>query len=342
MEQFIDLGGSVDSCGVWGIPPHETGLEKYSPSQVAGWLKDSHENRWHNVPSLFFIEQVITISSTATLSDLYLLEKGARFVIDCRGWGYDPLKEGKSIFWCARMHQKYSRNGLFIDFISTLATTVCPQFARGMRWEDDLVVGSSKLAAYLRTCQKKYQKREDQINLVESVTRRRIANWSRRSGGWHSILTKFGMKIVTRKGKDCRNVRSVHTSEGEVCYGTVKGVTFVNGKISRNLFGLKVIKVGNTCFAWEDSFNDHNEGKTVKEAISAFLSRTGIKSTTVSFAMVLEAKDFCIAGTKQWLLQNIPHLGFLLQPYHKWSDVPSDLMQIQFEFESRKWFKGRL
>jgi hypothetical protein len=290
------------------------------------------------------------VSNTATLKDLYLLEKGAKFVMECRGWGYNPLEDGKSIFWCAKMYRKYHSKGhvfrffgnsKFIDFISNHANKINQNFAREMRWEDE-VVGSSNLAKYLRSCQNKYKAREEQTNLVASATRNLVANWTRRSGGWHSILTKFGMKIVTRKGKDCKNVSDAHTSEGRVCYGTVKGATYVNGKLARKVRDLNVVKVGKTCFAWEQDFVDHNEGKTVKEAVSAFLSRTGIKGNKISFAMVVAAKGFCIAGTKRWLLQNLPHLGSLLKPYTEWAQVPNDLMDEEFEFESRKWFKGRV
>lgn len=345
MWQFIASGGTLDAAGVWGICPYDVYLEQWSPVQVAGWLAAAHNRRWDNVPNLQQIQRWVDVSNTATLTHLKQMSQGAEFLDYCAEWGYYPLKQGKSIFWAFRMSQKFAypcnSNASWLDWICARATKV------GASKYPHQVSGevTHPLAKHLVASWNKGRARKNRY-YAANRNLKRLQPWTRNYRVWSTPYTQTVARHLLLLGGNFSTTYNVQTTAGTIRVSQYHGGELLafNGKeiTPRTVAGVKIVKIADTVFAWKDSFRDHAEGRNVKEAVDVLTGRVGIHSTSISFAMVRKAKGYCLPGTRQWLLANMPFLGTLLQPYRNWDEVPSDIMNHVWEFASRSWLKGRL
>ena len=361
---YLAHGGTFDGMGVWGICPYASIWGQFPPAQVAGWLRDAHKNRADNLPSIKDILRWVEIHPTAALADLYRLSNGAYFCRDAKKWGWNPLSQGKSIFWCAR---QYRKPGALIKYADKYGKHPSREFVKFSDSNGPETPGNPGLWGYAVKCREKWNKRKwlkapnvrfFNAKFLKNVPLRHTGQstypFHSRKAAEYAVTSKETMSLRNKlhRGFSRAELDDENTSIGRVFFAQLaKGGEVIghNGHLitPRTLAnGLNCAKIDGVWFVWRHSFAKHNEGKTLKAAVAAYQARKAVNGTDVSFSMVRAAKGYCLAGTKAFLNRaGLLHLYRLLQPFSCWEDLQSsapELMDTVWQFKSRDVFAGHL
>ena len=174
-------------------------------------------------------------------------------------------------------------------------------------------------------------------------------------GRWGSQRQlKFVAKKLAIRNKEKLSSSSIHnTSIGEILeIVCVSGKTLLYSFFSGEKLELKTFRNTKVClaegygiktyFAWREgfSFGDHVEGNSLREAIEKLKERKSIAGLSMSLRMIWEQRAFCFQGTLSFLEDRMPHVARLISEYFCWEDVPSDILDIIWDLDSRDIFKG--
>lgn len=96
-------------------------------------------------------------------------------------------------------------------------------------------------------------------------------------------------------------------------------------------------KVGDTFFCFEPGTIVHGEGATLIEAANALARnmagylRQGepVRFKDIAYGQG-KLRAWCLAGTRRFLSEKAPHLGRMINGYSSWSEVPKDVMNIEW------------
>ena len=119
--------------------------------------------------------------------------------------------------------------------------------------------------------------------------------------------------------------------------------TFILHK-GRRLKDYWVCRIDAIWFVWKDDFVDHLEASSLKDAIERIEKRRKKDNLILCFNDVRNDRTgtagFCISGTKGFLERRMPFAYRLLAPYSNWSEVPAEIMEIDFHLADKSIFNG--
>ncbi|MCC6323907.1 hypothetical protein IT400_03910 [Candidatus Nomurabacteria bacterium] len=113
----------------------------------------------------------------------------------------------------------------------------------------------------------------------------------------------------------------------------------------RQVGGFNVCQVGKTWFVWSGDFANHIEGTGNLKSIIELAERRKKKDS-----LILTLNDvrndrsgtagFCLYGIKCFLQVRMPHVYNLVKDYNSWSEIPEEIMAIEWPLVSKKIFRG--
>lgn len=173
------------------------------------------------------------------------------------------------------------------------------------------------------------------------------AGYANRSSYTFKSVKAFCYSAKTRKSVQTAyygNHRAINTSAGSIyTVGTQLIVVPMKGYYptgefhfikARNVAGVNVAKVNDTVFAWTESFTEHIEAPTVKEAVTKLLKIKKVKGGTLCLNDVRNDKSgtagYCLAGTQSFARYRMPFLYRMIKDYNSWGEVPADIMELEF------------
>lgn len=343
MAVFVNNGGSLDSCGVYGVSPYE-GFEGLSPLKAAEFQRAAWGQRWDNVPT--YHANLITVNDDCSFSDYLMLHCGAGMLAKLNEYG---IKTNASLFTLARkvpcyahpseskwLHRKIAANFSFknkahMDWASNWRNELHKFASHGNRSFQKLVKDDKKY----EESKKKYRWFREENYLKNDKLIAYCLNKPGYPGEYTTIkgvyrrfkiyYTSFGRMAVGRKFLHCK-------SEGVVYSGRIKKF----GQFS-------AAKVNKKYFIWvtQEGFETHIEDYFFKKGLQKLqekLSKSEEKNNIlergiISFRSFRQMTSSCLEGTKSWLWDNgYYHFYNLLSEFDTWSEVfATDVADIKFE-----------
>lgn len=376
MEEFINLGGSIDGCGVWGIDPTDSWVEVQTPASIVNLLNLEHNHRWDNISR-----------------DVRLVSQAGLIISDDINWAcWKALSSGQS---CQNICQ--------LAGITTNLTVMQLGWMKTSKWKNFVAQNATKYPASPNSYYGKNSiaygdffgvslQDVGEISYVAGFDDSNITNpvWWKAKHDYlkfkqrreihgqvpHISPALLSLKVLARllqidrierpewKGgnpRKCRKTAIFQTLNTSVQRRTTTaGSIWYSGNLlmqeSANSFKpLKVRKVGlhniasatygtehkKVIFAWLDNdFLHHAEGSSVREAISKLEGRTKIKGLKMSLNDIKTNSSFCFAGVKNFLADKMKHIYNLVSGFSYWEDVPEEILNIEWDLVSRKIFMG--
>lgn len=376
VRSFVANGGNFDSNGHRGLCPYNssyspTKVEEICPVQYGRWVKltgrgddcfgqtywSVYSSRYEYATSLFtvcnnvpsFLAQ-FSISETCDAKSLAIAFRGhlisllfAECGIECKlsfltlgRWSQskvDSLVLAKGVPASAEVWSSFA-NGLARAEKVELGMTLSPalQYALkcglnrvGRRKQDNEIHHNSVVE------RKRQPRNTAAANLLLKHGAGRFSqNWLVNSS--HIIITNAGSCHEFRDG-------SVAICRGAKC-------TTFDTVVTDGIATATVIGWGNNLyhFAWIISAGfkaSHMESTdSVQDALRKLAKRKNIHSGLISLNDVRNDKSgtlgYCITGSKSFLRKAMPHIYNLISEYHNWSDVPADIMSIEWNLHDPK------
>jgi len=181
--------------------------------------------------------------------------------------------------------------------------------------------------------------------------------WSGPVGSVKNLPSRLMAAAMRNKKEYFRssNLKGNPTSVGRI-YETNDGLLIhqkdYEPKTSKTVFGRKIradlsaLKIEEIWFVWnpENGFQNHMEAASLKEAVRLWenRSRKG-EPRPLSLNDVRNDRSgtsgFCLAGTKGFLENRMPHVYRLISAYASWNEVPAGIMSTVWDVDF-KVFKG--
>lgn len=380
IEEFLLLGGSIDGCAVWGIDPNASWVEVQSPAAIVNLLNLEHNHRWDNISTAVrYVSQAgLIISDDINWASWKALALGQQRQHTCSlagittnltvmqlGW----MKNSKWEFFVAQNATKFPAkskyNNIEISYGYLFGVSL-----KGMEelydsdkeehylsgFDDSQVTNPVWLKAkrdYL-----KYQQRRTIYRQVAYSTHvlhsekvfakiakthyldLRIANHAKFRRMYNKInrsITTAGIILHSGNLVYLQTETSVRNKFLKVRKVGLYNVASATYAVQKGSFDVEYKKV---VFAWTDSFQNHAEGSSVKEAITKLEGRSRIKGLIMSLNDIRNNANFCFAGTKQFLANRMRHVYELVKGFSSWNEVPEEIVNIQWELVSRDIFAG--
>lgn len=124
-----------------------------------------------------------------------------------------------------------------------------------------------------------------------------------------------------------------YSNQGNVKWEEIPTKTLSNGYIAAKIWKITFV------FPIRGQ-NDHAEGNSVKDAVSKLTARQLAaakkysllegKGGEISLSEIKDSFGYCLPGTKQWCEKHTPHIYHLLKDFHRWSDVPETILNIDW------------
>lgn len=119
--------------------------------------------------------------------------------------------------------------------------------------------------------------------------------------------------------------------------------TFILHK-ARRIKDYWVCQIDKIWFVWKDDFIDHMEATSLKDAFEKIEKRRKKDNLILCFNDVRNDRTgtagYCISGTKSFLQNRMLFAYRLLAAYQNWSDVPSEIMELDFHLADKSIFNG--
>jgi hypothetical protein len=243
-------------------------------------------------------------------------------------------------------------------FISTEACVAQLSYANG-------------LMKYWINCEIKRRNRRLYENKVQEVTWEKQRNYKLKSKKAIEFCFRTNKPIFIGHidKKVWVNCSHQTTSIGDVCY-MADGIDFsfrgqITGQKRRNTYwsqydffftqakklkgywvarelSLKTNK--DVFFIWENSFSDHIEANSLREGLELIQKRIKKKSLILCLNDVRNDRTgtagYCLAGTKSFAQARMPFMYRLISQYNNWSDIPEEIMSLEFHLASKSIFNG--
>jgi len=350
MREFISLGGTLDSNGVWGLNPYgehtyKEGKTAYvhcglTPQQAASFLSQSYDCRWDNLGLM--PRGAYEVHSDCDYTTFKVLQRGQERKLCWKQRGldlsdYSLLSLGwkkENWFW-----KKFAR-----EF--TFANEEMKEFVlEGMFYFDNLVLATKNVAS------------KDMFKFIEDWERHTSKPQIEEEGSsrptpntifgvmvllklpYYSNKTKYKLWLEhTSVGYVCITDKHIHLTDSKKRYRSGENKMLKSYRI-RTVGAYKVCKIGNIVFVWEGDFSSHVEANTVRNGIET-LVRKKTKSEEkkramkgfLTFRTWKEFTSSCLAGTKSFLQDEAPFLERLLKEFNSWEEVlDSDIADLEFQ-----------
>jgi hypothetical protein len=354
-REFVHSGGQFDSCGSWGIYP-KTGIELEAqdvPADFAGKMLALIGRADYDYQGLLLSVHTEGIVPK-TRAEFHSLVRGVRRQELARLAKTSPK---------STMRLGWMTDKKFLFYMILTSTVVGEKTSydsfNGMTFYD--IEGEE----YFSMGEQKflenpiYKSWLNKRPTEEQMEFRRLSH--------EAVCMTHGIKKVPnrllaaalRHNKsyvDRHNYESVNTSVGTI-YDSGDGNTLVYIKkwdnataqtiIGRKLKnGLSTTKIENMWFVWDSTqgFRHHIENALLKEALNMWENRSRkgeprpLTLNDVRNDMYGTA-GFCLAGTKAFLQNRMPHVYHLVKKYSSWDQIPAEIMTIKWDIDF-KIFKG--
>ena len=375
IARYEAAGGLYDSCGVWGHSPNELQSafdRNLSPESLALICK-----LWGRTDFVSQVEfcQLHADYGFTTEKQYHALVYGKQRVFQMREVGIEwtkcywsalkiknfPQFIAKNMSKFPVQIENYSRpivngiyeysnlreeNGFLIDSIAEVDN-------------DDEYTAAYEVSYEIAKCSPTFIKYFR--DTMKHIARKRRNNLYR-NGGYrqsyrnnNNLLTVKAFLFSVMKNKSVNgayysNMISFTTTEGRA-YKIGETIIIVKGgwndpKTSylvnpRKIGAINVAKVGKTVFAWVEDFANHIEAPTVKESVARLQKIQKRKGGTLCLNDVRNDQagtaGYCLAGTKDFARNRMPFLYRLIKNYSSWSEIPSDIMELEFTPLSYVW-----
>jgi len=105
-----------------------------------------------------------------------------------------------------------------------------------------------------------------------------------------------------------------------------------------------VLKIGATTFVWADSFDNHVEAPTLKQALEILAKRQKKAGYILSLNDVRNDRTgtagYCLAGVKNFLSARMKWVYFLVKDFNSWAEIPAEIMAIEWHLTGPQVFSG--
>lgn len=343
-HKYFQAGGFVDSFGVWGYSPLDLALlEKSSiDPEYLGELVKLHGRVDYD--GEYILDMIHLGLRPRTIQEFHRNARGIRWMGKLNKLGIQSNRGVISLGWMSEEK--------FVDFVGRRLTKCSREaviFFLSYPFKDTSRFSRHAIKA-IRDGEKSrkrhclYVPSKDYVYatkdaLIAHIVHRKTAlrNWS---GPFMHML-------------------STHTSVGQVTYGQDGGIdmsrqgylfryNYNNDRfemeIARRIENVWVIKIKGITFAWADSFNDHIEGTSVKDAIEKLQKRIKKASLVLTLNDVRNDRSgtagYCLTGVKDFARNRMPFLYRLIAPFQTWADVPVEIMATEFSLANKDIFQG--
>lgn len=351
-KEFVQAGGSFDSCGSWGITPkHGIELDGLDiPAEFAGRmlaLLGRADYDYHWMPSIYKggFNPKKRSEYHACVSGIY------------RQGLAQKAKAGKR----STMRLGWMKEEEFVRYIFKTSTMVASSTKyycfNGISLENDKDEDFLKNKEFLKNpvFAKWVSKRPSEGEIA-----RRKDNFSNngRTLGWENIPSRLRAAAIRANRSYCWSFNfSQHTTSvgtvldlGDnilISYprwdATSEARTYFGRKVGENLLATKI---ANMYFVWNprDGFQKHMENPSLREAIRMWNNRS--KKGYPRPLCLNEIRNdrtgtagFCLTGTKTFLQHRMPFVYFLIRKYSNWNQIPEEIMSTVWDIDF-KVFKG--
>lgn len=345
-REFVNAGGSFDSCGSWGISPSK-GIELEFlniPAEFCGRmlaLLGRADYDYCRVADVYKegIDPQKRAEFHACVGGIHRREQskiaraGKRSLMRL-GW----MKDEEFVRYIMKTSSRIGRNSNYFCF-------------NGIPFYDNEKAFKNK--EFLKNPM--FAKWVSQRPVKEIMDLRKSAKGVIPPTGWINDVPPCLMAVALRQRKEYFRGRAfTQTSEGEVfdC-GDGKTLVLRNqydyvGETAKTIFGrqiksnLSVAKIKNTWFIWrpENGFQKHMENADLKEGIRMWENRSQ-KGEPRPLCLndvrndVVGTAGFCLMGTKGFLQQKMPFVYRLIKEYQSWSQIPNDIMSTIWDVDFR-------
>jgi hypothetical protein len=363
IQEYTELGGSVDSCGNWGVSPYwENATDIFSPEII--YLCEKCFGRV-DFPDFQTASDIIDVGlEPSTNIEFHRAERGIKRKNTLEKLGISSNKSVLSLGWMTKENfikllvKKVGLSKLDIrfdfDYSDEVGVIILQDeffevcYFDGTKYVPS--ISSPKIKRHFETAIKKYCKRLNIVGFLGEYT----VSGSVLSDRDYIHKSKKAARIhIKRSYGNNRNFRLASTSAG--CLQYAAGLIFRDRKeISTrkigkyNVFSLRVDQNTKHCpmkyFIFEHDFSNHTEGNSLKDAIAKYESRN--RKSGLVFCLndvrndIKGTSGFCLEGTKDFLRNKMKFVYRMIEKYHSWGEIPEQIMDELFSINSRGIFEG--
>lgn len=348
-HKYFQSGGCVDSAGVWGYTPQDLArFEKYriDPERLGELVKLHGRVDFDGEYILDMVDQGLR---PRTIQEFHRNARGMRRKKEVNRLGIESNLGVISLGWMS--------DEKFVEFVGKRLTKCSHEAVKFFARNSGTV---------------------DQPTFSKSA-RKAIADYAK----WHTRYvqatppyreycynTKYALIAHIVDGKspvrfwngNFSNISISDTSVGRIIYGQDRGIDLSRQGIvfsrkeyfsvqyaddmyiARRIENAWVVKIKEITFAWADSFEDHIEGTSVKDAIEKLQKRMKKASLVLTLNDVRNDRTgtagYCLTGVKGFAQNRMPFLYRLIALFQSWADVPEDIMATEFSLASKDIFQG--
>lgn len=367
IERYVRAGGSLDSQEVYGISPYYGDyprvLFSYFTPEIIGYLCSIE--RWDNIR--YGLETVMEagcdVHHGISRSDFGRLVTGANRLIHLRRSG------AKLLPVMSLGHMSETR--FYRHLVKTWTRFDCnavrdATWVQSLRYDEDenelpkISLPEHHFFKWAEACEEKFQqKQRRRIRIFSSdlavpynphLSSIKAANWRM---SWSK--DQFDKYREARNGKslvrNLFNVNSAHTTVGQVYYVSAATILRYKGRIvhTHSVGVYRTAKIQNTCFLWRGSFREHVEGDSLRDCLRKIQAQEKINARKGGLVFCLNdvrndvtggVAHYCLAGTKEFLKNRMPHVYRLVKKYSSWNEIPEEILAIDWQLASRDIFNG--
>ena len=342
-HKYFSSGGSVDVNGIWGYTPHDLArFEEYSiDPEYLGELVKLHGRVDYD--GELILDMIHLGLRPRTIQEFHRNARGIRWMRKLKQLGIQSNRGVIALGWMSQdqfvqfVGRRLNNCSLeAVDFFLSYPFQDTSRFSRhAIKAIRDGEKSRKRHCLYVPSKDYVYATKDALIaHIVDRKTA--LRNW--RGPFMH--------------------MRTSSTTIGQVTYGQDGGIDMsrqgylfrfnnereVEMEIARRIENVWVVKIEGITFAWTDSFKDHIEGTSVKDAIEKLQKRMKKASLVLTLNDVRNDRTgtagYCLTGVKDFARNRMPFLYRLIAPFQTWADVPVEIMDTEFSLANKDIFQG--
>ena len=353
MEKYINNGGSCDSERIWGESPEDYKLKYVDPiiwgqmTKLLGRVDDLNKNK------IELYTEILNRYNPQNAEDYYRVIKGYTRKDILSSYGFKYTNSVLTLGWMsmkrfaqyvAKHIENPFRNGMFgeiyIHEIELVDGELCI-IRYNVYGEYNIPLDFGKWNDYIISCKLKNDERHHWTDKLSADADYEMSDKSIRhflNGTDFLHMRNIGLRPKVYYIRFGRKSYKFFKNDYIVDWNTHERVPI------RKIGKYFVFADGDTYHVWINDTTEHVSASSIKEAMY-LLERVERKNR-----LELKLNDvrgdkphtsgFCLPGTKAFLEDRMPFVYNLIKDYNKWSDIPEDIMEIEWKLTDKSIFAG--